>query len=67
MLPHENADHGISLPLTLLRLTRQTQRMFNYVLGSIGGISLLGNFSVKRLNVWGTCCDGSVDRFPSAI
>ncbi len=38
---HEMADHVMSVPLTLLRQAQQTQRIFNIVLGSIAGISLL--------------------------
>jgi putative ABC transport system permease protein len=38
---HDQADYSMSVPLTLLRQAQQTQRMFNIVLGSIAGISLL--------------------------
>jgi putative ABC transport system permease protein len=38
---HDQADYAMAVPLTLLRQAQQTQRMFNIVLGSIAGISLL--------------------------
>ncbi len=38
---HSNNDFTIEIPLALLRQARETQRIFNIVLGSIAGISLL--------------------------
>jgi putative ABC transport system permease protein len=38
---HDQVDYAMAVPLTLLRQAQQTQRMFNIVLGSIAGISLL--------------------------
>jgi len=38
---HDSEDYAMSVPLTLLRQAQQTQRIFNIVLGSIAGISLL--------------------------
>ena len=38
---HDSDDYAMSVPLTLLRQAQQTQRIFNIVLGSIAGISLL--------------------------
>jgi putative ABC transport system permease protein len=38
---HKKNDYSISVPLALLRQARETQRIFNIVLGSIAGISLL--------------------------
>ena len=38
---HEKVDYNLSVPLALLRQARETQRIFNIVLGSIAGISLL--------------------------
>jgi putative ABC transport system permease protein len=38
---HDQRDYAMSVPLALLRQARQTQQIFNIVLGSIAGISLL--------------------------
>jgi putative ABC transport system permease protein len=38
---HRRTDYQISVPLALLRQARETRRIFNIVLGSIAGISLL--------------------------
>jgi putative ABC transport system permease protein len=38
---HRNKDYKMTVPLALLRQARETQRIFNIVLGSIAGISLL--------------------------
>ena len=38
---HKKVDYRMSVPLALLRQTEATQRVFNIVLGSIAGISLL--------------------------
>jgi putative ABC transport system permease protein len=38
---HKKADYRMSVPLALLRQAEATQRMWNLVLGSIAGISLL--------------------------
>ncbi len=38
---HEEQDYQIKVPLNLLREAEKTKRMFNMVLGSIAGISLL--------------------------
>ena len=38
---HDQSDYRISVPLALLNQARQTKRIFNIVLGSIAGISLL--------------------------
>jgi putative ABC transport system permease protein len=38
---HKKQDYVITVPLALLNQARQTQRIFNIVLGSIAGISLL--------------------------
>ncbi len=38
---HNKEDYEVSVPLALLRQARETQRIFNIVLGSIAGISLL--------------------------
>ncbi|MEQ8764521.1 MAG: ABC transporter permease [Planctomycetota bacterium] len=38
---HPNPDYRITVPLELLRSARETKRIFNIVLGSIAGISLL--------------------------
>ncbi len=38
---HPKVDYTVTVPLALLRQARQTQRIFNVVLGSIAGISLL--------------------------
>jgi len=38
---HKKKDYQISVPLALLRQAEATKRMFNIVLGSIAGISLL--------------------------
>jgi len=38
---HDQADYSMAVPLTLLRQAQRTERMFNIVLGSIAGISLL--------------------------
>jgi putative ABC transport system permease protein len=38
---HKKADYHMSVPLALLRQAEATQRMWNLVLGSIAGISLL--------------------------
>ena len=38
---HRRPDYTVSVPLALLRQARETQRIFNIVLGSIAGISLL--------------------------
>ncbi len=38
---HKRVDYSISVPLALLRQARETRRIFNIVLGSIAGISLL--------------------------
>ena len=38
---HKKIDYQIAVPLALLRQARETRRIFNIVLGSIAGISLL--------------------------
>ncbi|MEQ8768417.1 MAG: ABC transporter permease [Planctomycetota bacterium] len=38
---HKQVDTVVSVPLALLRQAKETQRIFNVVLGSIAGISLL--------------------------
>ena len=38
---HKKIDYNLSVPLALLRQARETRRIFNIVLGSIAGISLL--------------------------
>ena len=38
---HPNGDFDVEVPLELLRSAEETKRMFNIVLGSIAGISLL--------------------------
>ena len=38
---HKRVDYKMSVPLALLRQAEQTKRIFNIVLGSIAGISLL--------------------------
>ncbi|MBI1371602.1 MAG: FtsX-like permease family protein [Phycisphaera sp.] len=38
---HKQKDYTMSVPLALLRQAKETQRIFNIVLGSIAGISLL--------------------------
>ena len=38
---HKKLDYRVSVPLALRRQAQQTKRMMNWVLGSIGGISLL--------------------------
>ncbi len=38
---HDKADYNIKVPIKLLREAEATKRMFNLVLGSIAGISLL--------------------------
>lgn len=38
---HKKVDYRMSVPLALLRQTEATQKVFNVVLGSIAGISLL--------------------------
>lgn len=38
---HEEQDYQIKVPLTLLKEAEKTRKMFNMVLGSIAGISLL--------------------------
>ena len=38
---HDKADFNLAVPLALLRQAQATQRLFNIVLGSIAGISLL--------------------------
>ncbi|MEX0884927.1 MAG: ABC transporter permease [Phycisphaeraceae bacterium] len=38
---HPRVDYEVHVPLALLRQAEETQRMFNIVLGSIAGISLL--------------------------
>ncbi len=38
---HDRKDFDVAVPLALLRQARETQRIFNIVLGSIAGISLL--------------------------
>jgi len=38
---HEQKDYELAIPLALLRQAEATQRIFNIVLGSIAGISLL--------------------------
>jgi putative ABC transport system permease protein len=38
---HKKKDYVLSVPLSLLRQAEATQRVFNIVLGSIAGISLL--------------------------
>ena len=38
---HPENDYNISVPLSLLKQTMETKRMFNIVLGAIAGISLL--------------------------
>lgn len=38
---HERKDYEIVVPLQLIRQTRETQRLFNIVLGSIAAISLV--------------------------
>ena len=38
---HEEKDYEVVVPLELIMRTRETQRIFNIVLGSIAGISLL--------------------------
>lgn len=38
---HQHKDYKVSVPLSLLKQTMETKRMFNIVLGAIAGISLL--------------------------
>lgn len=38
---HPDSDYNLSVPLSLLKQTMETKRMFNIVLGAIAGISLL--------------------------